>query len=407
MSPVATPGRRYPGQTPTPPNPVPRDDPNDYTKVPHAPSNADFAPGDDLHIFEAWERPGAPQQWVAASLLAFTVTHLARTYGTVVLHPIFLAVAFLHLVVIAWWTYATTADGRAALAYVPHGLVAVTVVVLAVQAPAGLVSRMLLAALATGVLAMFLDAFGSHALEWRMRRLGVPAEFRERWMGWWSQRFEAAALRTAPADAEGAPLAALEARLRIELAAYQRRLLLLAGLVPVAVLDSAVALATLPIVGLALVVRGPDAPPARGLFFVLAKAAQGWIRYAADGDHVLGRWRSPAGSAVSRRLVMGAAVLFAAIAFLPMRSYGLLLKALYLQTLHALSLLTLSSMGIDPLLSKTVGQNPLTLWQLTVSLAIDPLLPLVVLGSAALVVLGRILWAVENLCPHPSTEWTP
>jgi hypothetical protein len=382
MSPVATPGRRYPGQTPTPPNPVPRDDPNDYTKVPRTPSNAEFAPGDDLHIFEAWERPGAPQQWVAASVLAFAATHLARAYGPLLLQPRFLPLVFFLLVVIAWWTYRTTGDGRAALSYVPNGLVAVTMVVLAVQAPAGLVSRLLLAALTTGVLAMFLDAFGSHALEWRMRRLGVPAEFRERWMGWWSQRFEAAALHAATAGAEATPLAALEARLRTELAAYQRRRLLLAGLIPVAVLDSALAIATLPIVGLALVMRGTDVPPARGLFFVLAKAAQGWIRYAADGDHVLGRWRSPAGSAVSRRLVMGAAVLFAAIAFLPMRPYWLLVKG-------------------------AVRQSQFALWQLTFSLAIDPLLPLVVLGSAALVVLGRILWAVENLCPHPSTEWTP
>jgi hypothetical protein len=382
MSPVATPGRRYPGQTPTPPNPVPRDDPNDYTAVPRNPSNAEFAPGDDPRIFETWERPGAPQQWVVTSVLAFAATHLARAYGTLMLQPRFLPYLFLLLVIIAWWTYRTTGDGRASLAYVPNGLAAVTMVVLAVQAPAGLVSRMLLAALTTVVLAMFLDAFGSHALEWRMRRLGVPAEFRERWMGWWSQRFEAAALRAATAGAEDTPLAALEARLRTELAAYQRRRLLLAGLVPVAVLDSALAIATLPIVGLALVMRGTDAPPARGLFFVLAKAAQGWIRYAADGDHVLGRWRSPAGSVVSRRLLMGAAVLFTAIAFLPMRPYWLLVKG-------------------------AVRQSQLALWQLTFSLAIDPLLPLVVLGSAALVVLGRILWAVENLCPHPSTEWVP
>jgi len=382
MSPVATPGRRYPGQTPTPPNPVPRDDPNDYTKVPRNPSNAEFAPGDDLHIFEAWERPGAPQQWVAASVLAFAATHLARAYGTLLLQPRFLPLVFFLLVVIAWWTYRTTGDGRAALAYVPNGLVAVTMVVLAVQAPAGLVARMLLAALTTVVLAMFLDAFGSHALEWRIRRLGVPAEFRERWMGWWSQRFEAPALHAATTSAEDTPLATLEARLRTELAAYQRRRLLLAGLIPVAVLDSAVALTTLPIVALALAVRGTDAPPARGLFFVLAKAAQGWIRYAADGDHVLGRWRSPAGNVVSRRLLMGAAVLFTSIAFLPMRPYWLLVKG-------------------------AVRQSQLDLWQLTFSLAIDPLLPLVVLGSAALVVLGRILWAVENLCPHPSTEWVP
>jgi hypothetical protein len=54
-----------------------------------------------------------------------------------------------------------------------------------------------------------------------------------------------------------------------------------------------------------------------------------------------------------------------------------------------------------------VRESQFALWHLTLSLAIDPLLPLVVLGSAALVVLGRILWAVENLCPHPSTEWVP
>ena len=378
----STASRRYPGYVPTPPDPVPRDDPNRYSELPPNPSNADFAPGDDARLFETWNVSGAAQQYLAYSILAFVVTQLVRNFGTALLRPRLLAGMLLFLLLRAWWTLYKT--GVAALSFVPWAFAILTLIVLGTQASASLVSRVLVATLAAVVIATFLDALGVHALEWRMRRLRVPAELRERWMGWWAQRFDAAALHAATdTDIAGAPrLAALEARLRTELVAYHRRRFLLAGLIPLALLDSTLALATLPIVGLALVMRGSDAPPARGLVFVLAKAAEGWLRYAADGDQVLGRWRSPAGSVDARSAFADVAIIFAAIAFLPMRPYvDLVTGALHLS---------------EP-----------AFWQLSWALAIDPLLPLVILGSAALVVLGRILWALENLCPHPSTDWTP
>lgn len=377
----STASQRYPGYSPTPPDPVPRDDPNRYSELPPNPSNADFAPGDDSRLFETWSGIGAAQQYVVYSLLAFVATQLVRNYGSALLRPRVLAGIVLVLLLRAWWTLYKTGVARA-LSFVPWACAILTLIVLGTQASASLVSRVLVATLAAVAIATFLDALGGHAIEWRMRRLRVPAELRERWMGWWAQRFDAAALHTATDFADAPQLAALEVRLRTALLAYHRRRFLVVGLIPVALLDSTLALATLPLVGLAFVMRDPDAPPARGLVFVLAKAAEGWLRYAPDGDQVLGRWRSPAGSADARGGLAYVAIIFAAIAFLPMRPY-----------VH--------------LVTRAIHLSEPAFWQLSWGLAIDPLLPLIILGSAALIVLGRILWAVENLCPHPSTEWTP
>jgi hypothetical protein len=243
------------------------------------------------------------------------------------------------------------------------------------------VHRFLMVTAATVVIGIFVDQLGAHATEWRMRRLGVPEPLRLRWMDWWSHRFDPETLEAVPCDAQN-QLGAYEARLRRELVVYQRRLLLLAVLVPLAFTESLLVIATLPLVTLALMIRDPESPPVIGLLFVLAKAGQGWLRYAADGDHVLGRWQSPAGDVLSRRLLVGAALLLSAFAFLPLRSYfQVLWGALHL--------------------------SAPALWQLVLCLAVEPLLPLAIVGSAAVVTLGRILWSLELLCPHPTKDWSP
>jgi len=375
---------RYPGYTPAPQSRVPRDDPNRYDRLSAAPA-ATYAPGFDSRLFRTWKQAKTPAVLLKVTASAFLATQLTRLFGVYLLTPFLVPFWFLFAVLTPLSIYRNTGSLARAVHFTLGEVTIFFGVVVGSAVPTGPAPRLAAGLGAVLILGVFVDQLAAHALEWRMRRRGVPTTLRRRWMRWWRHRFDRNSLTQAIAARalSPEPLAALETQYLREIARYPMQLLLLPLLTVLLLLPHALlAFLTLPAAAIAIACLRAPPPPLRALVFVTAQAFQGFLRYAPTGDHVLGQWKSPAGAYTSRHLIVTGVVFAMAGTFLPLRSYVDLLGSALLLNLRAV-------------------------WRLAPMLLFEPLIPLAIVISAVIICLGRLLWSVEQLCPSLTKGWTP
>lgn len=364
---VSSARKRFPGNQPEPSTSVPRHDPNSYDRLRAEELQVAYAPDWEPGVFPQWNEPTTPWWLLQFAVVAFVVTAVVRVVGIYALHP--LVVPF--WAVAAIWGAATAFLGEhdAALALRRFALVAVAFVgvLLGSQARTDLAATAVVAALGAVATIVLIDLIGSHALAWRLRRLQVPIETAARWLKLWDHRF-----------VPGTPAAAADdAEIAREIDRYAFHLSLIVGIFLLAFVPDALPfLLAVPVVALAIAASPAPRLPVAGLLFATATAVQSWTRYAPDGEHVLGRWRSPAGAQSYRLWMLGALLILLAFVLLPPRSY--------VQLLGAAAVL-----------------NSNAVWSLLLIAPLEALVPVVVLLAAITLALARLLWTVERLAPLP------
>ena len=365
---VSSARKRYPGDQPEPITSVPRHDPNSYDRLAAEQPQVSYAPQWEPGVFTQWMEPSTPWWLLQLAAVAFVVTIVVRVFGIYALHP--LLMPFWTLAAVWGAVTAFLGEHDAALALRRFSLVAIAfvAVLLGSQARTDFAGIAVVAALAAVATIVLVDLIGSHALGWRLRRLQVPTETAMRWLKLWENRFVPRTAQPAAGDAEIAR----------EIDRYASRLLLVVGIFTLAFVPAALPfLLAIPIVAVAIAASPAPRLPVSGLLFATATAIQSWVRYAPEGEHVLGRWRSPGGGQSYRLWMLGAVLVLLSFVLLPARSY--------LQLLGAAAVL-----------------NSSAVWSLLLLAPLEALVPLIVLLSAIVLALARLLWIVERLAPVPT-----
>lgn len=323
-------------------------------------------------VFQRWPVTTTASYLLRWSLVAVLVVQLLRLLGAVLTHPFLVPVWLLASVALGVWAYLKTQDAKTALGVtcaIPLGFAVVLFTEAAVGSPLAQLAALATALGATGFL---IDAVGSHTVATLLLRPGVPdatrAALRRRWQGRF--RSDADGARASGEPGEGAAAQACTE----ELARYPLGFLLLPLVGLLALLGDALPLLLVitPAAALLWTVCGARAAPLGATVEVLAGAVESWTHYGLRGEGSPGVFASPAGARLYR-LTLSATVLgLLAATLAPPRAYLRDLAEAVLRDHDTLFGLVLHVLGV---------------W----------ILPLVVLASAALAALGRLLPAVEAL----------
>lgn len=179
---VSSARKRHPGYEPEPSTTIPRHDPNSYDRLGSARPEASYAPDWEMGAFPQWDQPTAPWWLLQFTLYAFAATALVRVFGIYTLHPLLVPLWALAAFIGAVTAFLGEHDAGLAVRRFALVTIAFTGVLLGSQARVDVVSTAIVSTVAAAAMALLVDMVGSHALEWRLRRLQVPTHVAARWL---------------------------------------------------------------------------------------------------------------------------------------------------------------------------------------------------------------------------------
>src|SRR5690606_2227085 len=143
------------------------------------------------------QAPSPPIAWTlfVTCILSFAFTLIARALGPLVFTPWGVPILLACGLLFSAYVFARSRSGAEALLalfLLPLTLTASAFAVVAVDPTPVRLLSLLLALFVAGVL---VDSIGGHAVHWRLRDLAVGHSLREKWLSWWSERFDTTALR--------------------------------------------------------------------------------------------------------------------------------------------------------------------------------------------------------------------
>ena len=303
------------------------------------------------------------------SLVAVLAVQLVRLIGAWLLHPLILPLWVLLAVGFGVRTYLSTQHAWTALTVgllFPLAFAAVLVTQAATGSPT---AQVLTLAAALGAAGFLVDALGTHALATLAAHPALTAETRAALRRAWAERFSGQTPSTGEGSAGALP------RVLAELSAYGLGFLLLPLLGVLSfVTDPLLLLLVLPPAAALLWTfrRAPPAPP-RAIFTALGRAVSSWTHYGLRGEGSPGVFASPAGARLYRLALSATTVVLLAATLAPPTPYLARLPHVFTQEGALLALVF----------------ELLAVW----------LLPVLVLGSVMLAVLGRVLAACDRLEP--------
>lgn len=376
--------KAHPRYAPKIERPVPAWDPQDYSQASEA-SGVDFRPSFRTSSFDGQEpSPPIALTLFVSCLLAFALTLGARLFGPYVFTSWGMPVLVGGSLFYAGWTYVSTGDASAALFALFLLPLVIAASAFAVGATDSTPVRFLSMLVALLVAAVLVDSIGGYALTWRLKDLAVSDQHHEKWLSWWTHRFDTPRLRaeasalSGEADAlrsAGRKLEALSRRIDaaylVELASYRQALLVLPLAAALSLLPGSVF--TLSVVPLAVSVlwvgRAPLPASVRLMSFALRQGVRTWFYFGVRGGDSADVWRPPSGDPRYRILLFTLALVMLSAALLPPTPYA------------------------EKVVAAATTQREL--WNFIFRIVAELLLPLLVLLATLFAALGRFLAQVE------------